>query len=67
MTPKEKAKELAITFFHLIGGRNIIQDEFEWNRAKQCALISVLEFIPPDEYGYIPEFWNEVKTEIEKL
>lgn len=67
MTPKEKAQELVITFFQLIGGRNIIQDEFEWNRAKQCALFSVLEFIPPYEDGHIPEFWNEVKTEIEKL
>ena len=56
MTPKEKAQELIEKY------------------PKQCALISVEEILNDDWYiatrEYLiarKEYWNEVKTQIEKL
>jgi len=74
MTPKEKAIELALKYHNLwINGNSII--------AKQCALIAVDELIKEARFSseYIEEvffttgyydkqdYWQEVKTEIEKL
>ena len=68
MTPKEKAKEL-IRQFYSVGAIE----------CKQCALIAVDELITAhskmkdflfDEIGYLittPDYWTEVKQEIEKL
>jgi len=63
MTPKEKAKDLAMKF-----------DKYgETDNAKQCALIEVNEII--DSINWHPLeypnkeiiFWNEVIEEINKL
>ena len=70
MTPKEKAIELVESMtFHCYecGGSD---------NAKQCALIAVDEIIEatkteidrPDYYGVVySKYWEEVKTELEKL
>lgn len=68
MTPKEKAKELVEKihdelYFSLSDGYNS-KDIFI--KAKQCALIAVdeiLEICPLQNDWY----WQEVKSEIEKL
>ncbi len=74
MTPKEKAKELVDKMLHCYQGHI---DEYT---AKQCALIAVDEIINlsparspiNDSSDFMPHFnavkyWQEVKTEIEKL
>ena len=65
MTPKEKAKHLIDKF-----SEQTFNQDFE--ETKQCALICVEEILihQTNEYGYvdiITEYWNEVKTEINKL
>lgn len=82
MTPKEKAKELVYRFFKMFGGANKIQDDFEWSNAKDSALIAVDEILNADilspqlkrhyVIGIAPkidelEYWQQVKTEIDKL
>lgn len=61
MTPKEKAREL-------IGKFNEIHTLNNYE-AKQCALIAVDELIKENYPTDIKrcEFWQEVRTEIEKL
>jgi hypothetical protein len=77
MTPKEKAKELVETFENYASGlNNDVFDDYEClKNAKQCALIAVDEILENfgfhenkhyTNYGAI-EFYEEVKTEIEKL
>jgi hypothetical protein len=70
MTPKEKAIELIKKF------SSFAHDEFGHEKinnykSKQCALIAVDEIIESvnDEHvsDIFIEFWQEVKTEIEKL
>jgi hypothetical protein len=72
MTPKEKAQELVDKFKIFVIGRN--DSVIEKQNAKRCALIAVDEIIESD--WFIPtlrdkhewtSYWNEVKTEIEKL
>ena len=77
MTPKEKAEDLVSDYHVLINPHEIIHDNY--NKAKQCALIAVDEIINShngikdflfSEIGYLitsPEYWQEVKSEIEKL
>lgn len=67
MTPKEKAKQLIISYTrnkHLQFGLNDFL-------GKQCALIAVDELITEgfftDGYYNRAAFWQEVKQEIEKL
>lgn len=67
MTPKEKAKQLIISYTrnkHLQFGLNDFL-------GKQCALIAVDELIKEgfftDGYYNRAAFWQEVKQEIEKL
>ena len=63
MTPKEKAKELAMKF-----------DKYgETDNAKQCALIAVDEVLD-SHYKLLSgvntsiyKYWQEVKQEIERL
>ena len=66
MTPKEKAKELVDKYyiFNHIGNRHAIK----------CALIAVDEIIKSnpisfdeDENCIAKQWWQEVKTEIQKL
>jgi hypothetical protein len=58
MNPKEKAKEL-VDKFTLVG----LQQR---NEGIQCALIAVDEILHTCVESMI-YYWNEVKTEIEKL
>lgn len=63
MTPKEKAEEFVYKFY----------DEIKYmERAKKCALIAIDELIKLYEFenphrGFKISYWDEVKTEIEKL
>ena len=76
MTPKEKAKELFDKYCYAI--RTEERDSGYFTNviyAKQCALISVQEIINSNphsnplntEASSTMEFWQKVKTEIEKL
>ena len=77
MTPKEKAKELIHYYIkELLSAKYSINGFVINDLAKQCALIAVDEIL--DSYqketkhgyiisGQIVPFWQEVKTEIEKL
>ena len=60
MTPREKAKELVEKYVQYT------PVEFEYEYAKNCALIAVDEIL-----SLVPlvdrDFWQEVKQEIEKL
>jgi len=75
MSPKEKAKELFKSMYNKIFdidmGENVMQDKKRFDVAKQCTLISVDEVLQTIEAGNPIEsqwiYWNNVKTEIEKL
>jgi len=73
MTPKEKAEELFKKMYQV---RSVSGSDITKYFAKQCALIAVDEIIDSytneHSYGYITSdriipYWEEVKTEIEKL
>ncbi len=71
MTPKTKAKTIINNFYNLRG--------MDWDMATNCAMIAVDEIIksgpsfPYDiQFDSMPHFrslkyWQEVKSEIEKL
>lgn len=67
MTPKEKAKQLVDKYYGIT--------DVNWGirQQKECALIAIAEIIEAiDWHEFEPpnrefEFWDEVKTEIEKL
>jgi hypothetical protein len=69
MTPKEHAEELVDKFIQYTPA----DSEFEYPYAKQCALIAVEQILEVIDsiYDYDREsldpYWNEVKSEIEKL
>ena len=66
MTPKEKAEELVNRFDTM----QCIIDEFSYNEAIECALISVYELIEESTMtGNLirKSYWQEVKKEIELL
>lgn len=79
MTSKEKAIHLCDMFYQKLPlERYVITTDGDlsweynnWKTAKECALIAVVEMI--DELYHIPasnetlEYWQEVKSEIEKL
>jgi hypothetical protein len=56
MTPKEKAQELFEKFFQ----------EADLSVAKGCTLIAVDEILKTNPYK-ARNYWQEVKSEIEKL
>lgn len=81
MTPKEKAQQLFDRFIDIIPA-NDKKDLMEFIKvdraaAKQCALIAVDEILSASsiklseydscKFVYIDEYWQQVKTEIEKL
>jgi len=67
MTPKEKAEELFGKYAMYLRA-NLIYDEEANEDAKECAVIAVDEIIKELERCFIyNEYWQEVKTEIEKL
>jgi hypothetical protein len=64
MTPKEKANELfdkynELLSFHVFNGT--------YDIAKQCAILSVEDLIKESETMTSLDYWQEVKTELEKL
>lgn len=63
MIPKEKAEELVLKYLRV---DNNAQEWFNTYIAKQCALIAVDEIIRvlQDEQDW---YWQDVKTELEKL
>jgi hypothetical protein len=70
MTPKEKAEELVNKYLDAEFG--IIQEYIPNSLlvAKQCALIAVDEMIEQCKdanFGGFGLYWQQVKTEIEKL
>ena len=68
MTPKEKAKELVDRFLGIKKiNPNAITRPYNWQDAKQCALICVDEILNTILYDIEIPYWQEVKQEIEKL
>jgi hypothetical protein len=76
MTPKEKARELKQKFFPYVDWMDIQTDatnrRWALRNAKKCALICVDEIIKNDNEnygmnGFVFEYWQEVKAEIELL
>ena len=73
MTAKEKAEDLVLKFAMYLRA-NLMYDEEANEDAKQCALIAVDELekqeatlLNYNSESYSSEYWQEVKTEIEKL
>lgn len=68
MTPKEKAHELVEKFKPFArGDDDSLAEKFN---AKQCALIAVDEILDinsVDKDYDLSDYWQQVKTEIEKL
>lgn len=81
MSPQEKADELIDKMYYI--GRYDDKEDYNpamaWERAKQCALIAVDEIVKALKYPpkanenrqiiHIEtlKYWQDVKTEIEKL
>ena len=73
MTPEQKAKELFGKYAMYLRA-NLMYDEEANEDAKQCALIAVDEIIEANPIAFDEDdnciekqWWQEVKTEIEKL
>lgn len=83
-SPREKAVEVVESYFReVFNGHNKIQDSYEWDKAKKCAIIavdrelqtltSVIAKAKQNEIEYINEIYSmikealAVKEEIEKL
>ena len=66
MTPKEKAKELLDKYKYLYDDDGTLYLHASLNIAKRYALIAVDQLIE-HSYQVMKPFWEEVKTEIEKL
>jgi hypothetical protein len=67
MTPKEKARDLVDKFVYHVES---ITDWGQLNNAKECALIAVDEILKitwVDKFLTVEEYWQEVKTEINKI
>ncbi len=69
MTAAEKAMELADKFRIIEHGEpsNIFYETLSKDAAKQCALITVDEILSGTGLLTYIEYWQDVKTEIEKL
>ena len=72
MTPKEKAIELVHKFCSTTEG--LYKSKKNIKNAKQCALIAVDQIIEANPIAFdeddnciAKQWWQEVKTEIEKL
>ena len=76
MTPKEEAIELVNIYFTTCHKSSDL--ELSWKVCKQCAIIAVNKIIDNIPYGFYSaisralkitdlEYWQQVKTEIEKL
>ena len=71
MTSKEKAKELVDKLLEsLYDNGGLSFKKILYSKAKQCALIAVDEILAADMFIMTEEqekYWEQVKTEIEKL
>jgi len=79
MEPKEKALDLITIYYSQLSGAPKIlvgslplSDDSHWKEAKLCALIcinEIIEIVSSDDSAIIVElqYWQEVKSEIEKL
>ena len=71
MDAKEKAENLIAQYLPICQYKMGMDREYVLGKAKECALIAVDEILGQWEYyPHIPEeglFWQEVKSEIEKL
>jgi hypothetical protein len=77
MTPQEKAKELIDTYIDIENYKNLNLDLFcdecgmNEQSAKYCAIIAVDEILKEIDNTTLSlvqtEYWQEVKTQIEKL
>lgn len=72
MTPKDKAQGLMESFYGIMLPEE--NPNIRMDRAKQCALLCVDEILSMCEWyerryktKTVPEYWQEVKQEIEKL
>ena len=66
MTPKEKAKELVEKIFLILSKRG--EHHYTFDYSKECALIAVYEIIDTLNQTTLEfEYWEEIKSEIEKL
>jgi hypothetical protein len=72
MTPKKKAKEIFTRMYNSYDALNKYPMCFD--TAKQCALIAADEILNYQPYAYtieqydkVNKYWEEVKSEIEKL
>jgi hypothetical protein len=73
LTPKEKAEELVDKFYPRATSFSLDRKN-QYENAKQCAIISVdeilnLDYGSSEYYGILSseEYWEQVKTEINKL
>ena len=67
MTPKEKAEELFTTYRFSLSIPNAPLGDLKDSIAKKSALIAVNEILEIIYSNYDYEYWDEVKSEIEKL
>ena len=69
MKAKDKAIELVDRFLALKKiNPNAITRPYNWQEAKQCALICVDEIVKNTlQVPQVLDYWQEVKKEIEKL
>jgi|LakMenE01Jun11ns_1017448.scaffolds.fasta_scaffold7283986_1 hypothetical protein len=76
MKPIEKAEEIVWKYYHNI--EHAISNEYadkDWEIAKQCALIAVVMIINSNPHSNpfnttrysTMDYWQDVKTELEKL
>jgi len=65
MTPKEKAVKLVDKFFTVCHKSSDL--ELSWKVCKQCAIIAVDEILKELFQFHRIVYYNQVKTEIEKL
>ena len=72
MTPKEKCDQLIEKYKPIVTLKMGFEQSYILVKAKQCALIAIDELIKLYEFenphrGFKISYWDEVKTEIEKL
>ena len=69
MTPKEKSEELFMMYVDkgMKQIKPVINRDIRKEIAKQCALIAVYYLMKESETMTSLDYWQEVKTEIQKL
>jgi hypothetical protein len=67
MTPKQKAEELVNYFMEFNPSKMSDYSRIYWNTAKHFAMKVADEVIQSDTQFYYGNYWQEIKSEIEKL